>query len=29
MITQGDIQSVEQEISSAKVNPDMAMQNFD
>ena len=29
MITQGDIQSVEQKISSAKVNPDMAMQKFD
>ena len=29
MITQGDIQSLEQKISSAKVSPDMAMQNFD
>ena len=29
MITQGDIQSVEQEISSAKVKPDMPIQNFD
>ena len=29
LITQGDIQSVEQEISSAKVKPDMSIQNFD
>ena len=29
MITQGDIQSVEQEISSAKVKPDRPIQNFD
>ena len=28
-ITQGDIQRVEQEISSAKVKPDMPVQNFD
>ena len=28
-ITRGDIQSVEPEISSAKVKPDMPTQNFD
>ena len=28
-ITRGDIQSVEPEISSAKVKPDMPIQNFD
>ena len=29
LITQGDIQSIEQEIWSAKVKPDMPIQNFD
>ena len=29
LITQGDIQSIEQEILSAKVKPDMPIQNFD
>ena len=29
LITQGDIQSMEQEISSAKVKPDRFIQNFD
>ena len=28
-ITQGDIQSKEQEVSSAKVKPDKPVQNFD
>ena len=29
LITQGDIQSMEQEILSAKVKPDRTIQNFD
>ena len=29
LITQGDIQRMEQEISAAKVKPDSPMQNFD
>ena len=29
LITQGDIESVEQEISSTKVKPDRPIQNFD
>ena len=29
LITQGEIQSVEQEISFTKVKPDMPIQNFD
>ena len=28
-ITQGDIQSMEQEVSPAKVKPDKPVQNFD
>ena len=28
LITQGDIQSVEQKILSAKIKPDMPIQNF-
>ena len=29
LITQGDIQGVEQELLSAKIKPDRAIQNFD